>query len=661
MPIILDPNKQGKSTGEDFDTQMKQRLESANFDYDYPRRLKLKPATEFHDKLLERVMRRARDSQRVMSRRYSHWRDIDKVLRTYVPPEDAEAKEGEKTKTKTAKTFIIPQTNATLEILLTYMVAAFIQDPIWKYEGIGPEDVIGAELMTHVVHQQAMRNRVGLSLHTQWRDSFAYGVGVTSPVWERRLGKRTVVRERGVMDTLRNLFLVSDRGRESEEDVLIYEGNKLVNIDPYSYLPDPDVSAHDVQSMEFAGWVEKTNYMAVLGRDKDSGDYIFNGRYVGLIDGRSSLVSYGTHAGGRREFSEHITSNNPVHVLWMYIDLIPSEWELGSGQYPEAWLFGVAGDRVLIAAQPLNLDHGMKPITVAAPDYDGYTANPISRLGTIHDIQNLIDFLYSSHIQNVRKAINDSIVLDPSIINYYDVATPEPGKLIRARRSAWGKNILKDSIFQLQVNDVTQGHVNDTMYLSDIMQHVSGATDIASGRMSPRTSRVSASEANQLSSSALSRLEKIARIISMQSMQPTGLMFAAHVQQLMEEETYIKSVGELEQRLREQYGVEADNGRIAVSPLDMVVKYDVLPHDGTIPGAEDAQTWIMLYQTIIQNPILAQQYDHLRIFQHIARQMGAKNVEAFINRQPPQPQVMEDDQVDQQVQQGNLVPTNGIQ
>lgn len=659
MPNVLDPNNASGSGQKDIEQALKARLESAHFDYEYPRGLNLKPTTPFHDALLERVMTRARDSQRHMSRRYGQWREIDKVLRTYVPPEQAEKGEDKEGKTSMQKTIVIPQSNAILETLLTYMMSAFLQDPIWKYEGVGPEDVLGAELMTHVVQQQALRNRVGLSLHTQWRDSFAYGIGVTSPVWDRRIGKRTRVREKGFMDVLRDMFYIEERGRDVEEDVLIYEGNKLLNIDPYSYLPDPQAPAHDVQSAEFVGWIEKTNIMSLLNRDKDEGDYLFNGLYAQLVDGRSGLITHGSYSDfGRREYSETTLSNNPVDIVWMYVDLIPRQWELGGSQYPETWLFGVAGDKVIVAAQPLGLDHGMKPITVCAPDYDGYTANPTSRLSTIHDIQTLTDFLYSSHVQNVRKAINDMIVLDPHIINYYDVANPEPGKLIRARRAAWGKNLLKDSIFQLPVNDVTQNHIADAMHLTEISQHVTGATDLAAGKMTPRTSRVSAAESNRLSQSALSRLEKMARVISMQSMQPTGMMFASHVQQLMEEETYIKTVGEMEERLRRTYGLEGEHGRISVNPLDMVVKYDVVPHDGTMPGAEDAQTWIQLYQIMASNPLIAQQFDLRRIFKHIARQMGAKNVEEFIaapEQQQPQTQVMPDDQVDQQVQQGNLI------
>lgn len=661
MPTIVDPNNSQGFTEQEEEGKL-QDLHGAEYEYDYPRDFDLKPGSEFHEKLLRRIMQRANDSNRVMSRRHKDWQDIDRIMRTYVPPEQVEESGDESKKTKTSPEIVIPQTYATYETILTYMTGAFLQNPIWNYEGVGPEDVMGATLMTHLIDQQASRSGMGLQLHTQWGDSLKYGIGVVSPVWERKFGTRTYVEEKGFAERMQDLFIVTDRKKKTEKNALISEGNRLINIDPYSYLPDPNVSAHEVQDAEFVGWVEKTNKLKVLSRDKDKNDYVFNAKYLRHIEGRSSIITLNTRMKNKRDESddEWIVSNNPCHVIWMYIDIIPSDWGLGRSQYPETWFFGVAGDNVIITAKPLGLNHGKKPIAVCAPDYDGYSANPISRLGVISDIQNLIDFLYSSHIQNVRKAINDMFVIDPSVINYHDVANPEPGKLIRMRRRAWGKGQLDQAIKQFNVQDVTQGHVADTQFLTDVMQQVSSANDFLKGSMPQRTSRVSAAEVNRLSGSGMSRLEKMARIISMQSMQPIGDMMASHVQQLMEQDTYVKLTGELESQLREELGIEEGQDRVAVNPLDMIANYDVKAHDGTVPGSEDPQTWIQLYQIAAQNPIVSQNLDFTRIFKHIARQMGAKNVDDFVQKaQGASPQVQPDETVDQQVQKGNLVPMNG--
>lgn len=659
MPNILDPNNSAANQEEREDEY--KELHQASYDYNYPRGLDLKPGSDFHDKLVARVMARANDSHNVMSTRYSDWREIDKVLRTYVPPEqsDEENKNESSAMRGRSPKIIIPQSHATLETLLTYVSAAFLQDPIFGYEGVGPEDQLGSILMQQLVNQQATRNAMGLSLHTQWRDAFAYGIGVVSPIWERKFSDQVTTRKRGFYDMMANLFTVSERQRVTEKNKLIFEGNKLVNIDPYSYLPDPNMPAHAIEDGEFAGWVEKTNRMDLLRRDRDSKDYVFNAKYLKHIDCRSHLISLNMREDYRGEEDPMISSNNPAHALWMYIDIIPAEWELGSSQYPETWLFGIAGDKVCITAKPLGLNHGRKPVCVCAPDYDGYSANPISRLGIVHDIQNLVNFLYTSHIQNIRKAINDMFVIDPSIIAYHDVANPEPGKLIRMRRAAWGKGQLEQAIKQFDVRDVTAGHIADSQVLSEIMQQVSGANDNIKGAFPDRSSRISASEVNSARSSSLSRLEKTARIISMQSMVPLGYMLASHTQQLMQEETYVKVAGEIEQRLMSDFGIEADQQRVDVSPLDLAVNYDVLPHDGTIPGAENAQTWVQLYQIMANNPMVAQGFDMQRVFKHIARQMGAKNVDAFVKRaSETQMQVIPDEEVQREVDKGNLIGLN---
>ena len=61
----------------------------------------------------------------------------------------------------------------------------------------------------------------------------------------------------------------------------------------------------------------------------------------------------------------------------------------------------------------------------------------------------------------------------------------------------------------------------------------------------------------------------------------------------------------------------------------LVIDYDVVPHDGSSPGGEPPDLWVQLYQIMSQNPIVSQQFDMVRVFKHVARQLGAKNVDDF--------------------------------
>ena len=90
----------------------------------------------------------------------------------------------------------------------------------------------------------------------------------------------------------------------------------------------------------------------------------------------------------------------------------------------------------------------------------------------------------------------------------------------------------------------------------------------------------------------------------------------------------------------------------------MAINYDLIVRDGSIPGGNFSSSWIELFKTIGTNPELAQQFDVTRIFMYIAQQLGAKNVEDFRrNLDRVNAVSMPDEQVMNEVQKGNMVPT----
>jgi len=88
------------------------------------------------------------------------------------------------------------------------------------------------------------------------------------------------------------------------------------------------------------------------------------------------------------------------------------------------------------------------------------------------------------------------------------------------------------------------------------------------------------------------------------------------------------------------------------------VEFDVVEHDGSVPGSGDPQTLLMLWQAASQNPFVAQSVDLVSMFFYIAKAAGAKNVQDFraVAQNMPMPTVMPNEQVGQQVQAGNMIP-----
>jgi hypothetical protein len=649
MPRILYGNTQQSNQATD--------LTSVNYSYGYPDGLDLKPGSKLHDKLRDEVIQRANEANAAVSNRYESWNKIDEVLTTYIPldedEEDVKTADGRK-----PVSIIFPYTYAIHETVLTYLVNAFLTEPIFRYEGVSPEDTIGAVMMEKVIEVHCNKSKIALSLHTMFRDALAYGVGVGAPGWDEKWGFKTKKQEAG----FQNLFgrFVGQGAEKVSEEALLFEGNKLENIDPYLYLPDPNVSVDSIQDGEYCGFVKRTNLMNLLSEEETSDGEMFNVKYLRQVKNKRSSVFAGDNS-KRYEKTGMGSSNsragvdnnttNPVDVVSMYIKIIPKDWELGDGEYPEKWLLMVANDEVIIRAQPLGLDHDLFPMVACAPDFDGYSALPLSRVEVLYGLQGTLDWLFNSHVANVRKAINDMLVVDPYLVNINDLKDPKPGKLVRMRRPAWGRGV-GDAVQQLQVNDITRANIGDSSWIVQWMQKIGAADDPMMGALrSGGPERLTKGEFQGTQAGAASRLGRIARVIGLQAMQDLGYMFASHTQQLMTQDLYTTTTGRWQETIMGHYGENVQ--RMKVSPFDLLIDYDVLVRDGSVPGGNFSDSWVQMFQILGTSPELQQTFDIGRIFKYIATNMGAKNVDEFVRMKP---QVMDDEQVQQQAQAGNIVP-----
>ena len=618
--------------------------------YKYPYELDLRPGSKLHEKLKNEILRRARESHSVVANRVTSWNEIERVMTAYVEPneEDRIIKEGN---SRAPTSIVFPYSYVIMETVLTYLVMAFLNDPILQFKGVSPEDTVGAIMLEKVIQNQCDVFKVGLSLHTFLRDSIVYGIGAAAPAWEKKIG--TTIRE----DKSGFLSYFRGHGTRVYEEEVIYEGNKLTNIDPYLYLPDPRVPSHRTQDGEFVGWIDLTSRIALM-REEKVGEELFNVKY--LRDGQLKRTSIFTAEESHRNKKTGVSSyssydtriSNPVDVIYMFIDLIPKEWELGDSEYPEKWLFGLANDSTIIKTKKLGLAHGMYPIITASPDFDGYSILPLARSEILYGMQEVLDWLFNSHVSNVRKAINDMLVVDPYLVNIADLKDPQPGKLIRMRRPAWGRGV-KDAVQQLGVNDITKQNIADSSFIIQWMQKIGGADDSMMGSLRQGgPERLTGGEFQGTRAGAISRMERVAKVISLQGLKDMAYMFASHTQQLMSKETYINTTGRWQRELSQIFG---DVSQMKATPWDLMIDYDVVAKDGTIPGGIDSAAWIRLYDILAKNPQLGSQFDMVKIFEYMALNMGAKNVQDF----RISPKIMSDDQINRERQKGNLVPMEG--
>lgn len=652
MPLMLNGKEKYKAKGLEPD---------ASISYDYPENRKLKPGEPFHDNIRDMVMTRAFDSAKVMAGRHDAWNVIDHTLTAYIPTDEAE-KLVQTDDIRKPVSIVFPYSYTVLETLLSFYVAAFLQDPYFRYEGVGPDDVIGSILLEKLIYIQCIKNKVGLALHTQARDAFAYGFGVVTPTWIVKRGNKSTTQKTG------GIFGI---GATDEKiiltDQVLFEGNALENIDPYLYLPDVNVPIHEPQKGEYNGWIHPTNYMTLLKEEKND-DTLFNVKYLRKLVGQRSSVIPDEKSGrntktGMTQNVNNIgkTDTNQIHVVRMYCNIIPNEYDLSDEEYPELWYFEIGQDEVVLKAEPAGLDHGMYPVGVTAPDYDGYSLSPVSRIEMLNGMQGVLDFMFNSHITNVRKAIHDMIIYDPYLVNSNDLKNPSPGKLIRLRRPAWGRGI-KDVAQQLAVNDVTRQNMSDSNFLVSWMDRVAGTDSSMQGAMRKGgPDRLTGTEFEGTRAGGVNRLERIAKVVGMQSMQDVGMFFAAHNKQMMSEDTFVKLTGDWQDTLLKEFDKEVDRGRLRITPEQLDIYYNVIVRDGSVPGGNYAAVWKDLFQILGNSPELAQNFDTVRIFKHIARNLGAKNVNDFVRRGGNiNTKTVSNEQAASDAKAGNIVPISEV-
>ena len=618
----------------------------------YPESIDLVPNTPEHDRLVDMLMSHAQDSERWMLDKHPTWDSIDEQLTAYIPTSLAE-RTSKSNDIRTPVSIVVPELYSNRETLLTYLMAAFGTDPMFRYEGLSPNDVLGAIMLEKIIEYQVKKSKALLSFHNQWSDGFGYGIGIIALDWKRRVSTRVVTEPIGLF--IDGEFIQVGE-EEVEQETLLYEGNTFTSIDPLLYLPDPNVEIYNVQDGEYVGWLDRDNYTSLL-RDEAESDDIFNVRflrnqptsssvYKGVGTGRDKIVP------SRPNTDNNTGINQAVDVIYLYVDIIPDEWDLGDSEVPEKWLFAVAGDEVIITAHPLDLIHDNYPVAVCAPDFNGHELLPTSRLELMFGFQEIINFLLNSHIYNVRKSLKNRMIADPLLVNMKDLLSQKD--IIRTRPPVWGRGVA-GATEQLKVTDVTQNHMRDLGIVMDLTNGMSGAVDSLKGVQRTKGDRVSATEFRDTRMSALSRLQKTARLISVQSMTDTGEMVAFHTQQFMSQETYIKIAGRTEELLRKEFGIEDD--RIPVSPSDINVAFDTVVHDGSIEGGEKVNNWLLMLKTIGGSQELSQNLDVSRIFIHIARLLGANNVQDFLRKGGSfNMEAQSSDTISQQAKAGNIVP-----
>jgi hypothetical protein len=636
-----------------------------------------------HQKLVQLVQDCFQMSYDAVSQRYSKWEKADQMDRSYVDVGETDSK-GKK-KNPFDRTVFIPISRAIKDVLLTYYYQVFFgKRPYFQLDGRGPEDVTPAKRMEIVLDYQCERQRFSLIGYNFLNDILKYGYGNIKALFAREFKNtfRTVGQSQ--------VFPFPHKTYERQPtQVLSYEGPHFLCSDPYMTFHDPRVPTSQLQSGQYVGWAyQRSGYY--LKKMHQQGVY-FNIEYLNTVGKETKLeqVQFGgnerwrTMGLGDQDLAHLQTGMpdkaNPMYVIReIVIEIIPQKYGVSESRRPEKWIIATVNNQLLIRCERMPYDHDMFPNVAAEYDYDGYSLYNPGFYEGVEGLQDLLNWLYNSHIDNVRRFLNDQIVFDPSAVEVKDLLSPHPAKLIRLKKKLYEQNIPISSVIQqLQVSDVTQSHLKDADLISDLIQRKAHAPDNMQGVET--TIKRTATEIAKMNTASSTILQTQGQVIYSQAMVPLAEMLVMLNQQLLSEPRYYRIIGDYSKEIIQPDPRFMGGDAIFVGPEEIQGYFDFPVQDGTLPmrAQDNVQNWIQILELAQQIPTLGQRLDLWWVFKQAAQGMGVKNIEDAEIQMPGMvpgipggippvanvnAQVLPDEQIANMAQAGNVIPlpTGGV-
>ena len=575
-------------------------------------------------------------------RRYDYWKEADRAHDVYVPPDTTDFREKA----------VIADTRAIADTVLTYLMAALAgRNPMFQLEGLNRQSRRSSLILERLLHQHMRRTAGEARIAQLLLDSVRYGFAPTKVIWNHKTNQ-----------------------------------NNIVNFDPRRCFPDPRVSWGDWENMQFIVFSDYLSFSTLLSTGlyprlkldpklrhkisppRNSWNAHHNHREEGKglsIDPAQPLM---------RERSEHayftLGDARIVDEAWVRM----SGWEINVPQIDSIHLVITILDEGKVIRFQMNPYGQQFPTVIGGLYHDAHKTYGQSLYDILMPMHDIATYLLRSRVDNISAALNNLIFVDPTQVSVPDLIDRNPWGVVRTLPGTKPG----DGVFIAQIPDVTRGHINDIAAMSDLKQRVSAASDAQQGMPTADGVRT-ATEIQRLTQLGSQRLGVLSRIMSATTIRPMVNMMVQNIQDSL---AYEGSIRIDEQNMPSSIAPLVNDGYIEFDvSKDLQGDIDYLVIDGTLPiePTRNAETWINMLQIMNQTG-LNMEYKAGAIAEEAIRAMGITDLERFRispeerQQQGPSPSqqlmlmekmrgasVQPNEQVQRQVERGNLVPMRQAQ
>lgn len=592
------------------------------------KQLEKEEPTELHKKLLEHCKKLVTMSRNVMKDYYDLWDATDDVYRGIRIRDRQDVDAGSRGE---PEKMVVPISFAQTQTFVAFCSSLYTQrERIFELIGRGEEDHKAAKIGEALLDRDLVWNTFDSRLYQFLLDVARFGLGVFKVGWHKEVETKEVAIEVPAPQAF-GLSLGLPTTVMENQEVVRYLGNKVVNVSPYNFYPDPRLSLGRFQEGEFVASEEIYTRHGLSAMEKN-----------GEVAGTKWVKRYSQEEWANRHNSTRLARNIPVDALTASIQgdtsvgmvvitecqvtLVPADFEadgvkLGKETWPVKWVVWYCNDNRVVKAEPLGYKHNQYTYALGEYTPDMHKLVNEGLADSISKLQDVISWFINSHITNVRKVIGDRLVVDPSGVEMKDLVERRP--VIRLKEDAARAGVDK-FVKQLAVVDVTTNHMTDADVLHGLVQVVTGISDNAMGQF--YTGRRTATEARNVNSATAARLKLVALMLFRSALEPMARQMLSNHQQGLDVETYVRVLGELaDPAVYAQF--------VKVTKDDLVGDYDFEVFDGTLPSERGIQAEALqeFLGGVMQNPqtVMLLGYDPRKLTEEWLELRGIRNPKRF--------------------------------
>lgn len=586
---------------------------------------KIVPNTPLHRMIAGRLSSRYKMADQEHTKKTEKWRKAEDTMLAYIPETDADrARSGKRDGgVPTYTTIQIPYTYALVMTAHTYMTSVMLsRNPVHQFAGWNGQGENESLALETLMNYQTVVGGA-LPVYYIWLyDVIKYGVGVIGEYWD----KETI--QFGELVDLAPPGSKKPQLEQVTKQAEGYQGLRRYNVSPFDFMHDPRVPIGQFQTGEFCMVRRRIAWNDLLRRGAQ-------GYYTNLEEVKRAGAEHTSQSQANGESSQLVrpdyflhdgdeSSKHPavIDAIEAYVDLVPSEWGVGTSNFPEKWVFSCTSDfTVIFGASPHGAAHGKFPFDVGEIEIEGYGAFNRGIPEIMEPIQNTVDWLVNAHFFNVRASLNNQFIVDPSRVYLRDIQKSSAGFVWRLRPEAYGTPV-DAAIKQFPVHDVTANHMNDMDSMLGVGQRMLGISDQIMGMLEPG-GRKSATEIRTATGFGVNRLKTGSEYFGVSAFSPHAIKGVITTQQYFDVPKKLRIVGD--------QAMFAGENFVNVDPTQLAGMWDYVPVDGTLPVDRFAQItlWKDMLAQVGALPQVQQQFDIGKIFAWMMQMGGIRNVEKF--------------------------------